>query len=89
MLGSFGTNISPPCIVAADFGDEARGGIERDPESSHSFIGQLECVSVVEFLQVRDHASPAADNISVSDDGELSVLRTGVGIACNKEFVAD
>ena len=66
MLGIFGTKISPPCICSMLLTTKPYTLLERQPEARHARIGQRDAATSFLFLENRNHAAPAADNIPVA-----------------------
>src|SRR5208282_461006 len=57
-----------------------------DPEAGHPRIGDGDLAALALLLEYWNHATPAAQHVSVARTTEPSILRAGVGVRLNKHF---
>jgi len=61
--------------------------LQRDPEAGHALVRDRKRPSFPLFEKQGDDAAAAADHVAIADATETNLLRPGIGIALNHEFL--
>ena len=62
---------------------------QTDPETGHPYIRDWKLLRPLldQLMEQRYHGTSAARHISITDDGKIDILHTGIGIGRHKQLV--
>ena len=62
---------------------------QTDPETGHAVISNRQLVTAIfnDVMEKRNNGATASCHISITHDGKINVLGTGIRIRCNKQLI--